>query len=138
MSFLFTMIVLCTAIIGLFSQEFLHMFERLFKIPGMALIVPLLVGSFAIELTSIFGLWLLLNIRATLHGIENFLVGYMEHPAAAHVVVRILLLMLIALLPMALVMFLTRKKTFTHAMYYAQRVSAFIWTMCVILLVSLV
>lgn len=136
MSMLFLLFVVCIAIVGFFSQEFVHFFKRFFSIPGAKLCVPLMVASWVVERYALSGYQGLSSLRATLLALESNLSAYLPMHSIALMMTRIILLTIIAMLPLWLAAILARKKRRPLNPYWAYYCSAMLWTGAVILLVS--
>ena len=136
MSMLFFMIVMFTAIIGFFSKEFIHLFTRVFSIPGVKLVLPLLIVSLVVESYVLWGWWGLSSLRSILSSLENRLSYLIPFQTGVMIISRAAVLTVLACIPMWLAKFSTRKKPMSRAQYYACRVSAFIWVVAVIVLVT--
>ena len=61
------LVIVCTTIVVLFSQEFAGLFKRIFSIPGAKLLFPLAIASLLVEYYEEWGLWLLLVCKDGLH-----------------------------------------------------------------------
>lgn len=130
-------LVLCTAIIGFFSQEFLHFFKWFFSKPGVKLFFPLIFMSFVVESYALWGWKGLTAIGNHLSIIEHRLAALLPFQTGAMVVVRAFILFIIASIPLCITYIRSRKKHFSHAMYWGYFLSAVLWTVSVILLISL-
>lgn len=136
MSMLFSMIVLCTAIIGFFSKEFIHFFTWLFSIPSVKLVVPLLMVSLIVESYVLWGWWGLSSLHSLLSSVEQKLSHLLPFQSGVMFVSRVILLTLLACIPMWIAKFTARKKPISNAPYYARRVSALVWVVSVIVLIT--
>ena len=136
MEVIFFLIVISTAIVGLFSEEFTRMFKRIFSIRGAPLFLPLIFFSFVIESNIIWGWAVLLTIRSHLLSFEAIFAALMPQSLITEYFVRVLILTLLAVLPMLVVGFITRKNPLSNAMFYMDRICACIWLSSVILFVS--
>lgn len=137
MSMLFAMIVLCTAIIGFFSKEFIHFFTWLFSIPGVRLVAPLMAVSLVAESYVLWGLWSLSSIRTLLNHIEHHISHLLPFQSGVMFVARVILLTILACIPMWIAQFAARRKPISNALYYARRVSAVVWVISTILLITI-
>ena len=138
MDIVFTLIVLCTAIIGLFSQEFTSMFKRIFSIPGAPLLLPLILISLIIETHLVWVWYFLAKMRSGLVFFETKLYVLMPQQVVTEIFVHVLILTLLPVIPMLLVGYLTRKNTLSDPMFYMYRISAVIWLIAAILFVSII
>lgn len=137
MDIVFTLIVLCTAIVGMFSQEFTSLFKRIFSIPGAPLFLPLILISLIVE-TRLIWVWALLaSIRSGLVFLEAKLASLMPQHVIMEFLVQALVLTLLPVIPMLLVAYLTRKNTLSDPMFYMYRISAAIWLISAILFVTI-
>ena len=136
MSLSFLLLVVFTAIVGFFSQELLHGFKRIFSIPGSKLCFPLMFASLVVESYALWGYKGLSSLRATLSVLEHRLSAHLPFQTAAILLTRICILFIIAMIPLLIIAFLTRKKNLSGSMYWAYCVSAAFWTVAVILLIT--
>jgi len=136
MDVIFFLIVICTAIIGMFSQEFMRLFQRIFAIRGAPLFLPLIIISLAIESHLLFGWAILTMIRSGLYICERNLSALIPHQVVAAFFSRVLILTFLAVIPIAVVKYMTRSNPISNAMFYIYRFSALIWVIAAILFVS--
>lgn len=93
------LLVLCSSIVVFFSQEFIGLFKKIFSIPGVKLLFPLILASWLIEVYEDWGYWLLLKCQALLHQFVYQLTTLLPFETAAISVTRIIFLFLFASLP---------------------------------------
>lgn len=136
MSFLFLCLVLFTAVVGFFSQELQYVLKRIFSIPGATLFLPLLFTSLVVESYALWGYMGLSSLRGVLSGFEHYLSALLPFRTGALMLTRVLILMTIAMTPVCIMAFLTRKKYLSDAMFWTYRFSAAIWAVSVILLIT--
>ena len=132
----FLLLVVITAIVGFFSQELLHGFKRIFSIPGSKLFFPLIFASLVVESYALWGYKGLSSLRSTLSVIEHRLSALLPFQTAALMLTRVFILVILAMIPLWIIAFMTRKNHLTGAMYWAYCCSAVIWTVSVILLIT--
>ncbi len=137
MSILFSLIVLCTAIIGFFSKEFIHFFTWLFSIPGVKVILPLLMVSLVVESDVLWSWWGLSSLHSLLTVVEQKLSYLLPFQSGVLFVSRVILLTVLACIPMWIAQFIARKNPISNSPYNARRVSAIVWVVSVILLITL-
>lgn len=137
MSILFAFIVLCAAIVGFFLNEWTALFQRIFSITALRLILPLLFASFIVESYALWGWKALTILHQSLVSFEFWLVHMLPFHMGALFATRVFILVLFALMPILIVKWFTRKSPFTESVYWAYCVSAFVWVMLVILLINL-
>jgi hypothetical protein len=112
-------IVLCAAIVVLFSQEFASVFKKIFAIPGVKLFLPLFVVSLLVEYYQAMGIWFLLFYKDYLHIFLHYLVSVLPFAKGAITFVHILYLFVIACVPIWILYgwawHKKRPKPWTHA-----------------------
>jgi hypothetical protein len=94
------LIVLCSAIIVFFSDEFAGLIKKFFSIPGFKLVIPLIFASLLIEAYEDWGLWLLLWFQKGIHQVVYKFATFMPFETGAVLIVRILFLFLAASVPL--------------------------------------
>lgn len=132
MLILLSMLVLFTAIVGFFSREIIDFISRLFSIPGVKLVLPILLMSLLIESDSIWGWWGLSSFRSLFSVIEQWIVKWMPFQTAEHEIARIVLLTLVGCLPTGIAVIRSRKKPLSTSRYFAYRLGFFLWVVSVI------
>ncbi len=137
MSILFAFIVLCASIVGFFLNEWTALFQRIFSITALRLILPLLFASFVVESYALWGWKALTMIRKSLVNSELWLMHWLPFHTGALFLTRVFILVFFAFTPILIVKWMTRKRPLTEAVYWAYCFSAFVWVMIVILLISL-
>ncbi len=138
MDIVFFLIVMGTAIIGFFSQEFQRLFQHIFSVPGTLLFLPLIFISLLIESHLAWSWAVLVSIHSIILRLETFVASFMSHQSIAYIIARVFILTSIGILPILIVYLYTRKSKISDAMFYAYRLSAVIWVITVILFVSIV
>lgn len=136
MDVVFLLIVICTAIIGMFSQEFIRLFHRIFSIRGAPLFLPLIVISLVIESHLLLGWAVLTTIHSGLSFFERNLSVLIPHHVIGPFLSRVLILTLLAVIPIFVVKYMTRNNQISNAMFYIYRFSALIWVIAAILFAS--
>jgi hypothetical protein len=136
MPLLFLLLVVFTAIVGFFSQELLHGFKRIFSIPGTKLCFPLMFASLIAESYALWGYRGLSSLRATLSILEHRVSALLPFQTAALMLTRVFILTILAMIPLWIIAFLTRKNHLSGAMYWAYCCSAVICAVSVILLIT--
>lgn len=136
MSMLLVFIVLCTAIVGFFSQEFSRGIKRIFSIPGAKLFIPFFCISFIVE-RYVPWVWKGLSfISHSLAQLAIFISSLFPFKTGALALSEVLILGLLAGIPLWVAAYITWKKHLSNATYWASCVSAYIWIASVILLIS--
>lgn len=130
------LVVLCAAIIVLFSQEFIRTFKNIFKIKGMILILPLAIASWLVYNFDYWVLWVLYYYREVLNAIISFLSGIMPFQQGASSIIAILLLTGLSVIPVFLLEWFLWKKHYKRYQY-PYLTSTLIWIVSSILLLVL-
>lgn len=136
MEVLFFILVLLTAIVGFFSQEILRAIKRFFSLPGAILFFPLMFASLVAESYALWGHVGLFSFRTMLSHFEHQISVYLPFQTGALMLTRVVILVVIAMLPLWIAAFLTRKKPLSTAMYWAYCCSVAFWTASMILLIT--
>ncbi len=136
MSYLFFSLVVFTAIVGFFSQELLYGFKRIFSIPGTKLCIPLMFASLVVESYALWGYRGLSALRGALSVFEHRLSALLPFQTGALMLTRVFMLTTLAMIPLWIIAFLTRKNHLSGAMYWAYCCSAVIWAVSVVLLIT--
>lgn len=111
------MVVLFASIAVFFSQEFIRTFKKIFAIKGVKLFLPLFLASWLIFTFDYWSLWCVYYYREILQAILIFLIQIMPFQQAAEPIALIILLTVISVLPVFLIDFFMRKKTFKGYKY---------------------
>lgn len=138
MSITLIIVVLCSSIVGFFSKEFQRLFTRIFSIPGMLLLLPLLLFSLVLESNPRASWWVLSTLSSGITWIEAAFGGLISHQATSVFVSRVLTLTLLPLIPLMIIRFSIRHKPTSKAMQTGYRIAAIIWIVTVILLASVI
>lgn len=131
-------IVLCTAIIVFFLQEWTQLGKAIFSIPGVKLFLPLIVASWlVIDFESHSGHWIIYHVHAWLHfklqQLANLL-PFLTYPLS---MVQVMLLFSLALLPLLLAQWRNRRKSkwINHPWSFLERLSLVLWVILTFFLV---
>ncbi len=136
MLFTLAAVVFCAAIFVFFSQEFIRTFKKIFAIKGAFLILPLAAASFVIFN---FNDWVYLVIyyyRDALRGILTFLTWIIPLGQVSSYVAAILLLTFISIVPVYLLDWYFRRKTY-KPYPYPYLTSTLIWLTSSLILILL-
>ncbi len=93
------LIVFLASIAAFFAQEFGRMFKKLFAIPGMKLLLPLVLASWLIIVYEEWGLWLLLRVQGALHSLIHRLHALVPFENGSLPFAKVIYLFLMASLP---------------------------------------
>ncbi|WP_412755841.1 hypothetical protein [Legionella bozemanae] len=127
-------VVLLSAILVFFSEEFIKAFNKFFAIKGAKLFVPLFAASWLIYTFTFWCLWAIFYVREILYEVENFLVGIMPFQEIAVPVVLIFMLTFLSVVPVLILDILSRRKKY-KGYQYPYVTSGIIWLLSVFLLV---
>ncbi|ASQ46823.1 hypothetical protein [Legionella clemsonensis] len=126
------LVVFSCAILVFFSQEWSNFLKKMFAIRGMKLLLPLFVVSLLVAYYEVWVSWGLLRIKWGLHYAAAILENWL--PATfAPLIANLILLMGLAVLPVALANFWIKHKRF-EPFQYAFVTSMGIWLLVAILL----
>lgn len=129
-------VVLFSAVLVFFSNEFAQGLKKFFSIPGMKLLIPLILASWLLETYEDWGYWLLIKIQAAFHQMLHYLVQMMPFERGAAAFVQIIVLFLLGGLPLWLVFLRAKHKGKRYpqleGVYYF---SLIVWIVAVLLLI---
>ncbi|MCW8410094.1 hypothetical protein OQJ13_14030 [Legionella sp. PATHC035] len=131
-----TLLVLFGSILVFFSEEFIKTIKKIFAIKGAKLIIPLFVASWLIFSFDLWVLWAIYYLREMLHDILNYLVQIMPFQNWALQVVLVFMLTFLSVVPVLVLDFLSRRKTF-KSYQHPYVTSSIIWVLSVFLLIIL-
>ncbi|KTD48597.1 hypothetical protein Lrub_0948 [Legionella rubrilucens] len=106
------LVVLCSAIVVFFSQEFSEAIKKFFKIPGMKLFLPIALASFLAAYYELWVLWALLKLKAVLYVLTEGIQAILPFDTADWLVAQILLLFALTIIPVVLIDLWSVKKTY--------------------------
>ena len=124
-----TLIVVVSSILVFFSEEWTRLGIKIFNVPGVKLLLPLILASWVMAQTEDWGSWLLIRCQAGLHRSEQSLSQILSWPVA-----RTLHLTLLASAPGLIAWLRFRGKTFP---FHQQQVFFFglvLWLLLAVLL----
>lgn len=128
-------IVMLSAIVLFFSQEFIRVFKRIFEIPGAKLLLPLAVVSWLISEFHDEFLVCVLYAQKSLLDILAFLTQLLPFQLGASSVVLILFLTLITVVPVFVLHVYLLKKNY-QGYQYPYLTSTLIWLATALLCLS--
>lgn len=120
------LVVFLSAIMVLFSQEFIRIFKGIFAIRGAKLILPLAFASWLVCLFDYPLLWAVYYYREFLAAAANALAYFIPFKTAALPVAKIILITSLAVIPVFLLDWIVRQKTY-GAYRYVYLTSTLIW-----------
>ncbi|KTC77035.1 hypothetical protein [Legionella brunensis] len=126
------LVVVCCAIVVMFSQEFANFFKRIFAIRGMKLLLPLILASTLVVYYDPWVSWGLLQTKRILHTAAATIANWLSFKEAL-IVANIIILMGLAVLPVAIANFWIKHKSF-EPFRFAFITSMVIWLIVAILL----
>lgn len=128
-----SLVVLGCSIVVFFSQEFGNFFKKIFAVPGMKLLLPLILASAVVVDYNNWILWGLLLFKAFLHRFSTMLASWMPFHTGADIVANVLILAGFSILPVLAINFWVKKKTY-RSFQYAYLTSTIIWLLVALLL----
>lgn len=111
------MVVFFASIMVFFSQEFIRTFKRIFAIKGAKTIIPLAIASWAIYTFDYWFLWVIYYCREFLQASLTLLTHIMPFQKEAESVALILLLMFVSVVPVYLLDWFLRFRTYKPYKY---------------------
>jgi hypothetical protein len=136
MLFTLTLVIFLSSILVFFSEEFIKSFKKIWSIKGVKLFLPLFAVSWIITTYEFWFLWGMFYVYEFFHDTLIFLVKIMPFKYGATSVALVILLTLLSVVPVLIIDFFTRKKTYTPYKY-TYVTSAMIWIFGVVILVIL-
>lgn len=128
------LLVLCSAIVVFFSQEFGEAIKKFFKIPGMKLILPTALASFLVAYYEPWVLWVLLKLKAILYVLAEGIKDILPFETGDWLVAQILLLTALTIIPVLLIDLWSVKKTYER-FKHPYLLSTLIWIITAFVLV---
>ncbi|OCH96975.1 hypothetical protein A8135_04910 [Legionella jamestowniensis] len=126
------LVVFSCAILVFFSQEWANFLKKMFAIRGMKLLLPLFIVSLLVVYYEIWVSWGLLRIKWGLHYLAAIIESWLPITFALFIA-NLILLMGLAVLPVALANIWIKHKSF-ESFKYAFVTSMIIWLLVAILL----
>lgn len=130
------LVVLLSAIIVFFSEEFIALFKKFFAIKGAKLFLPLFAASWFIYSFNFWVLWAIFYVREILHDVLDFLVRIMPFQKGAQSVALVFMLTVLSVIPVLILDVLKRRKSF-KGYQYPYATSGFILLLSVFMLIIL-
>jgi hypothetical protein len=131
---LLALVVLCTAIVAFFMQEFVHLFKKIFAIPGAKMLLPLLLISSVVEHFS-FWIWKILNSIQNLLALSiSQLSTVLPGTTTSIIIARALILFSVVFFPWPFAFLMTRGNPIFNYHYWGSVLSAWFWVIFVVLI----
>lgn len=134
MLFTLALIVLCSSIIVFFAAEFGNLFTKVFSIPGVKLILPLVLASWLLEIYEGWGLWVLVWCQAMLHRMIHHLTTLIPFQTGAIFFTRMVCLFLLASLPVWIFLLRAKQKGRHYPQPFTYWLGLVLWIFGVFLL----
>ncbi|WP_392538575.1 hypothetical protein [Legionella sp. 227] len=131
---LFALVVLFGVVMVLFSEEFSKSLKKLWAIKGARLLLPLFAASWFIYTFDFLFVWVIFYLSKFLHDILAFLIKLMPFQQGAESIALVILLTFFSVVPVLIIDFFTRKKTY-KSYPYPYITSTLIWILCIVLLI---
>lgn len=106
------LVVVASAIIVFFADEFINLFKRFFEIKGTKLFVPLLVASWLVYGFMDWFLWALLYFCEVLHAIVHLLIKIIPFTQVAKPIALILTITAVSVIPVLVADLIVRRKRY--------------------------
>ena len=126
------LVVFCSAILVFFSREFGAFFKKIFAIPGVKLLLPLLLVTGLIVYFETWVLFGLLYLKIALHNLQAFIEAILPFKMGAESTASIIILFGLTLLPVYALNFHSKRKTY-EAFKHSVMVSIIIWLLLAII-----
>ena len=120
------LVVFFAAIFVFFSQEFIRTFKKVLAIKGAMLLIPLAIASWLVYSFDYWALWAIYYYRELLKGVLTFLMRITPLYQISSSVAIILLLTFISVVPVFLLDWIFRKRTY-KSYPYPYLTSTLIW-----------
>lgn len=133
MLFTLAALVVFTAIMVFFSQEFSSVIKKILEIKGAKLVVPIVLGSYFVFVFEEWVIYFLSHYRDLLQAINDLLARVLPFKSYSSQVSLIIIFTLISVVPVYLLDWYIEKRTF-HKYKYPYTTSSIIWIITVILL----
>lgn len=127
------LVVLFCSIAVMFSQEIGNFFKKIFAIPGMKLLLPLIVVSLLVVYYEPWVFWGLLHIKTILHTMAATLANWLPFEAAALFLANVIILMGLSILPVLAINIWIKRKSF-ESFRYSFLTTTIIWIVVAVLL----
>lgn len=131
--FVVTLVLLSCTILVFFSQEFAASFKKLFALPGVRLLLPLIVVTALIVYYDAWALWTLLKAKETLRNFAVFLAKMVPFQNAFLFSNMLVLFSLPVLFLIAKRLGAKKSPLYSYQFYYFS--VAILWVLALILLV---
>lgn len=130
------LVLCCTAILCLFSQEFNRILKQVFAVKGAKLVIPLALGSTIVFMYDFLVIDLLYYFHDKLNGMMDFLNLIFPQSKYTSDIILIILLSAVSLVPVGILHYFSYRNT--HKPYpHPYFVSTIIWIIAAVLLISL-
>ena len=126
-------LIVFSAIMVFFSQEFVSVFKRILEIKGAKLVLPIVLGSYLIFVFEEWVIYFLSHYRDFLQAVNDFLTRILPFDGYSSQVSLVIIFSLISVIPVYLLDWYLVKRTF-HKYKYPYITSSIIWITTVILL----
>jgi hypothetical protein len=127
-------LVLVSSIFAFFADEFGRMFKKIYAVPGVKLLLPLLVASWLILFYEAFGLWLLLRTQKALYELTHLVAAVLPFESNALIFTHVLFLSCLGILPVLFFRWKARRKTSYLATPKTYWLGLILWIIAAILL----
>ncbi len=128
------LIVLISSIVVFFAREFGELFKKIFKIPGLKLLLPLFVASTLLIVYEVFVHWLLLRLQKIVHQLIVKLATILPFEKGALFIARIILLFMIGSLPIWIEAWSDFRKTYKEPHSGIYWIGMMLWIITAVLL----
>ena len=134
---LFAIIILMAGVVLFFLDEFSRLYDKIFLIPGMKILLPLLAASWLVEACGEWSLWFLLRIWTFLNYFIAYLTTLISASSYANTLVRMTILSLLAAIPIWAGKFKSKSKSPDYHYLHMQTgyLLFMIWTVIAVLII---
>jgi hypothetical protein len=134
MSMILALVVLCTAILAFFLQEFTHLFKKICSIPGAKILLPLFFVSLAVEHYRLWIWKIFFSLQNLLGAIISKLALILPGGKISIIMARALILLFVIFFPLPFAYFNARRKMTVSSRYWVTIVGIWLWVIFVILM----
>lgn len=129
-----SLLILCCAIIVMFSQEIIDLIKKIIALHGMKILLPLFLISFVSINYESWVIWILLWIRWGL-AIAIYYIASILNFFSGLLFAKLLILVTLTITPVVIINFWTQRKSFSP-FYHAFFTSMIIWLFLVCLIIT--
>ena len=133
----FAIIILTSGFVLFFLDEFSRLYDKIFLIPGMKILLPLFAASWLVEASGEWSLWFLLRIWTFLNYFVTYLTSLFPTSSYANALVRIIILCSFSAVPIWVGKFKSKSKSSDYHYLHMQTdyILFMVWTVVAVLII---